>query len=291
MNIPDTLNGYREYLEKERMLADQTVKAYIKDLRAFHRWINRDVETVTLDDLRAYKRYLSETKAARATIRRKLGGFSTYFKWLTMERVIANAPTDGLVKPPRKRSVPRFLNEEQLNTFVNTQPPIYNFCNQNRDRLAFRLLAWTGVRRGELLNLKVEDVNLTEKVIIVRAGKGGDDRAIPIRDELVVDLQKVIGDRETGYLLTSSYKQQKWGMQSFNMVFRLHIKNCGLVGAGVTPHILRHTFATHLAWAGVDIATIRDLMGHKEIRTTNQYLHSSPGLLRAAIDKHPLAAH
>jgi site-specific recombinase XerD len=287
MIIPDTLSKYREYLHFERLLAAQTIVAYTKDLNALHAWFKGHVELISRDVLREYMQHLAKSGAARATIRRKMQGMSTYFKWLEMEGIIQKIPTDNLTVPRRKRSEPKFLTLEQLEAFVNTEPPIYRFHNADRDRCAFRVLAWLGLRRAELLSLKVQDIKLTERILIVRAGKGGNDRPMPIPDKLVGDLEKVIGNRGEGWLFTSSFSpRRKWGLTSFLLAFRLHIKNCGLK---CSPHMLRHSFATHLARSGVQITELADLMGHKEIKTTHQYMHSSPETLRAAIDKHPLA--
>lgn len=288
MKIPETIERYRGYLENERLLRPDTIRAYTSDLGGLNEFIEgRDVETVTLDDLRAYKRYLSEGGAQRATIRRKLGGLSTYFKWLKIEGVNHSVPTDGLTVPPRKRKEPRYLTVKELHTFLETEPGISHMGDPVRDKCAFRLLVFTGLRRGELLNLKIEDVNLEERVIVVRDTKSGDDRSIPFEDEtLIQQLRAVIGERESGYIFTSSTGNQ-WGYSSFAIVFKRHAVKCGLMG--VTPHSLRHSYATHLARGGTQITELADLLGHKEIRTTRQYMHSSPETLRAAVKNHPLA--
>lgn len=287
MNILDTLESYTDYLKLERQLARQTIVCYRRDLMLLQAFVNKPVDQINRDDLRQYMRSLTSDGAARATVRRKMQGFSTFFKWLKMERIVPEVATDGLIVPARKKRVPKFLSTEQLHTFLATPTPEYHFQNPARDLCAFRLLAFTGLRRGELLNLRVEDVKLDEMTIIIREGKGGNDRAIPFADEKLRSyLEAVIDGRTDGWLLLSAFGN-RWEHQSFTSVFRRHVKNCNL--DGVTPHTLRHTFATMLAAAGVPIAEIRDLLGHKEIKTTSQYMHTSPVTLRAAIQKHPLA--
>jgi len=284
--ILDTMPAYRDYLTLERQLARATIVAYTRDLNLLQAFTSKAVEQINRDDLRAYMRQLTANGLARATVRRKMQGLSTYFKWMKMEHLVEEVATDGLIVPARKRRVPKFLSTAQLQTFLDTTPD-YRFMNAHRDRCAFRLLAFTGIRRGELLNLQVQDVKLQEMMIIIREPKGGNDRAVPFTDEkLRTDLEIVIDDRESGWLFLSAFGN-RWEHQSFTSIFRKHVKSIGL--DGVTPHTLRHTFATMLAAAGVPIAEIRDLLGHKEIRTTSQYMHSSPVTLRAAVSKHPLA--
>jgi site-specific recombinase XerD len=288
MEILPSLDDYRIYLILERQLAKATVIAYTRDLKLLSQFLGeKPVDNITRDDLRAYMRHLASDGAARATIRRKMQGFSTYFKWLEMEHIVKEPATDGLIIPARKRRVPKFLSTEQLRVFLNTPTPSYHFMNVDRDRTAFRLLAFTGIRRGEMLNLRTEDVKLSDMMVIIREPKGGNDRAVPIADNTLINyLHHVIGEREQDWLFLSAFGNQ-WDHQSFNRVFQKHVRNCGLTGT--TPHVLRHTFATMLAAAGVTIAEIRDLLGHKDIRTTTQYLHSSPQTLRHAVSKHPLA--
>lgn len=287
MKVLDLLNQYREYLSDERQLAKDTLRAYTTDLRGLSSWWKGDLEAITKNDLREYMRHLHKSGQARATVRRKLQGFATFFQWAAMEGHMETCPTDGLVVPSRKKAAARFLSVKELETFVNTAPPIYHMGNQDRDRLAFRLLAWTGIRRGELLNLKVGDVRIDDKLLIIREPKSGQDRELPIPEKLVPDLQAIIAGRQDGWLLLSM-TGNAWGYGSFSAAFRRHARQCGF-GADVTPHTLRHTFGTHLAAAGVPLTTISNLMGHKEIKTTMQYIHHTPAMRKAAMDLHPLA--
>lgn len=285
--ILDLIKPYREYLQDERLLAKQTITAYTSDLAGLSAWWKADVSTITRNDLREYMRHLTQAGQSRATVRRKMQGFCTFFQWCEMEKHMQEDPSKGLVVPPRKKRAPRFLSIQELETFVTIEPPKYHLCNPERDRLAFRLLAWLGLRRGELLNLMVEDVKLKSGVIVIREAKNGDDRELPIPEQLKAELEAFIGERESGYLL-QSHTGNQWGYNSFSLAFRRHAIKCGF-GRDVTPHTLRHTLATHLSWANVPMATLQHLMGWKDANTGKHYIHHTPAMRQSAMARHPLA--
>src|SRR5690606_37406247 len=134
---------------------------------------------ITRDDLRRYMRHMVGQSRARATIRRTMQSFGTYFKWLKYEGHREDVATDGLVIPKRKNTQAVYLTEEQLRVFAETPPPMYKACLPERDRAAWRLLDFLGLRRGEIMGLRIEDVRFDTQQIILRDTKDGHDAVLP----------------------------------------------------------------------------------------------------------------
>lgn len=288
MNIDDTMSAYLDYLKLERQLAAQTLSGYRKDLRQLDAFLNHpDITTITRDDLRRYMRAMTSDGKARATVRRRMQGYATYFKWLKYEGHRADVATEGLIIPKRKQKEAVYLTVQQLQTFADTYPPTYNYCIPERDRAAWRLLAFLGLRRSEIFNLRVEDVRFSEGQLTLRDTKDGNDASLHIPDAIVDDLRAAIGDRTEGYVCPG-WGGGIWHGQSFCIALRHHLKACGLAGLGITSKALRHSFGTHLSLAGVPLPTINKLMRHKEIRTTMKYMHLHPDTLKAALEKLPI---
>lgn len=281
------LTDYRAYLEHERRLRPQTVKAYILDLEQLSEWAGRPLVTLTTSDVRAYMRHMSKRGLSTATIRRRVYGFTTFWEWLRLEGHDVNVITDGLNLPKLRRPAPRWLSVEQLRTFATTPAPGRGRLAE-RNTLAMQCLAWFGLRRGELLAVRVEDVRLDTCEIVVRDTKNGEDRILHIPPALWPSLREYIGARRLGLLFPSS-TGRKWAPAEFALVFNRHVDACGLGGLGITPHVLRHTWITHMIQAGVPLATVSQLAGHKDVKSTMHYYHHSSQAMQEAMAKHPLA--
>ena len=268
---------YRDYLRHERMSAPQTITAYMSDL---NRLINDvgDIEpdAIELDALRAHIRTMHKAGLSVGTIRRRMHSINTLFNWFVLCGMIQESPSKKLRIPRRAKTEPRYLTEAELKRFAETPSP---------HRAAWLLLAYLGLRRAELLALRWEDVNLTDQVITVRNGKGKKDRILPIPEALRQALEEARAEQhpQQADRVTGLSKDQ------LMRAFYVHLEAAAIETPGITPHSLRHSFATHLTRAGVHITNMKELMGHQDIATTMRYIHHSPDTLRAAIDKHPLS--
>jgi site-specific recombinase XerD len=281
------LSPYTEYLEHERQVRPQTIKAYLSDLRRLDAFIaGRDVESITLDDLRRHFREQSKAGIAPATIRRRMHSMNTFYNWLVLEGIVDYAISTRLHLPKKKRKTPAYLSTDELRAFLDTP------ARNKQDAFAWSLLAYCGLRRLEVIVLTWDCLNWDERSIQIRDAKGGHDRVIfTDADELWSRAGALATDRrwpDDGIIFRGA-DGRRLNPRSLNKLFNEHIINCGLDGNGYTPHTLRHTFGTQLALAGVHINTIRKLMGHKHISTTQIYLHADAGTLRDAMKKHPLA--
>lgn len=286
--ISDLLPAYEDYLRHERQSADLTVIAYLGDLRGLADFCQaKPVSEIAVNDLRAYMRDLSHQGFKTATIRRKFHGFGTFWHWLKMEKHASDVITEQLKLPRKPRQIVKWLNENDLRTLIET-PVARSDGFAARDTLAWKLLAWLGLRRSEVVDLEVGDIRFVDGVILIRAAKGDKDRLLPLPPELEPNLRAFIGTRTAGLLFRGA-KGRGWSVQSFNRAFRSHLKTCGLSGKGITPHTLRHTFATHLVRSGVSIVTVSKLLGHADIQSTMIYVHVDMGQMKEAIENYVLS--
>lgn len=275
--------GYRQYLEHERRMAKQTVAAYLGDVRTLIETIGDvDVSAIQQSDVRAHMRHLSERGYKQRTIERRIYGLATFFGWLKLEGLIQAAPTEGIRIPRRPRPLPTWLTESELRRFAETADP------DARNDLAWKLLAWLGLRRGELLALTIQDVRLEDAVIVIRNGKGNRDRLLPVPATLAPVLGDMTQSVSPESWLLRGDMGGKWSVGSFNACFKRHLERCELARQGITPHTLRHSFATHLLQKGVNIVEIQALLGHADIKSTLVYLHMGKQQLEKALERHVL---
>jgi site-specific recombinase XerD len=274
MKILTCLDRYKEYLELERRCSPNTVASYLSDLRDLARWWPGDLRRLTSDNLRGYIQDLSRRRLSNMTICRKFHGFSTFFRWARRKQYIASVLTDEVDLPRPTQYIGKFLSDEELRRFVEGA------------HVALKLLAWLGIRRAELLALDVESINMSARSVIVR-GKGNKERILPIPDSLLSDLRLHVGQRTAGPLFLSQ-AGLRWKPRDLYRLFESQLERSALTERGYTPHALRHTVATSLHEAGVDIAVIQRLLGHVDIKTTLIYTHST-GRVREALESHPLA--
>lgn len=280
--IPALLPRYEQFLRFELQRADSTVIAYLSDLRALNSAVDKPVEQIVKNDLREYMRRLGKRGISRSTVRRKINGMSTFWKWLMDEGYVERNATAGIVLPKREAKFARWLSEAELRRFVETPDA------DPRNALAWKLLAWLGLRRDELRRLRVGDVSLDDGLIVVRNAKGQKDRVLPIPDALKDDLSTAQADgwRDADMYLLPGDQGGYWSKNSFYYAFNAHVAAAGL--PEITPHTLRHTLATHLSQRGVPLRIIQQWLGHTRIDTTGRYLHVAPEFMESALSKHVL---
>lgn len=284
--ILELLTDYREYLLYERQLSRSTLQAYMSDLRRLDAFLDtKTVAEISRDDLRAFMQSMAKTGLSTATIRRTFHGLSTFWVWLQLAGM-ANENVAQLLRLPKlKRKAPDWLSVEELERWMNTPAQGPTAGIRARNQAAWHTLAWLGLRRNELLYLKTDDVRLDDREIIIRNAKGGTDRVLPIPEKLYSHLYYQVFGRDNNDLVFPSRGYKFWPKEFFYKAFYAHVAACGLADRDVTPHTLRHTFATQLVRQSVDIATVSKLMGHKDIKTTMIYIHHDPAVMRAAIEK------
>lgn len=284
--ITECLDRFEVYLRHERGRKEQTIKAYLSDLRSLYRRYPVDVQNITLNDLRAYVRHLHMRGLKYRTIERHRAAFSTFWRWLRIERMVTENVVELLELPKRPPPIPKWLESSDLRKFAATPDQSRYPSARARNEIAWLLMALMGFRRSEVLQLHVKDVLLKDWLIVVRESKGA-DRVLPIPEALRDRLKAQIADKSPADFVLTGLSGREWNPKSFTNQFTLHRKRCGLP-EWVTPHTIRHSYATHLIQRGVSIFNVQKMLGHKDIKTTTVYLHTSPDHLRGDVEKHVL---
>jgi len=191
--------------------------------------------------------------------------------------------------PRRHKKIPKFLNDIELAKLLSAPDRVKNKRSKKfklRDKLILNLLAFTGLRKSELLNLNWDDINLGSKYLIVRNGKNKTDRIIPLHENVYNLLEKYLSDRLplNCKSLIIGERGKRLGISSLELIFKKYIMLSGLSGKGYSIHSLRHTFATRLLNKNVSLVKIKNLLGHKSIESTEIYLHTTGKELADSVD-------
>lgn len=254
------------YLRDYRRRQPLTVTSYAGDLEGFLSFAqSMDVHSPTDVSRQVVLAYARSLALAPRTVRRRIACLSSFFRFLMEIGVLQANPAQGVPLPAVPSALPRALSREQITALMEAVRGPYERC-------VLTLLLMTGLRRGELCALRTADVHFEESQVLVR-GKGNRQRILPLGTEAMSAIRAYVAQRNgtpSEALLVNHIGHPLQG-QTVNMLMR---KVSTRVGFVVTPHILRHTFATHLARNGVDVETIRALMGHASLLTTAIYMHS-----------------
>ncbi len=287
-------------LAAERGAAPNTLLAYRRDLEDFLRSMGRrgrrDAD-VAPEDIRAYLGELSDNGAAAATAARRLSAVRQYFRFLFSEGIRADDPAAGLDGPRRGRSLPKVLSEEQVERLLGGA---YAMKGPEGRRLAamLELLYATGLRVSELVTLPLAAAQRERDVIIVR-GKGGRERMVPVtkasrdalRRYLEIRPRFLKKDQPSPWLFPSRAKDGYLTRQRFGQILKDLAVTVGIEPRHVSPHVLRHAFASHLLAHGADLRSVQQMLGHADISTTQIYTHVLDERLKSLVaDKHPLSA-
>lgn len=286
--INDCLARFETYLRHERGLKAMTIAGYLSDLRLLNDRYPLDVSDITLEQLRHYIRHLHMRGLKYRTIERHRAAFSTFWRWLRLEKIVTENPVEFLQLPKRPPPLPKWLEESDLRKFAETPDSSRFMAMRQRNECAWRLLALLGLRRSEVLNLRVRDVMLRDRLIAIRGSKADGERVLPLPDALRGLLKAQIEGKAADDLVLPGIPGGQWSPKAFRIQFNHHARRCGLP-TWVTPHTIRHSYATHLVKRGVSIFDVQKMLGHKDIKTTLVYLHVSPDHLRGAAEKHILS--
>lgn len=261
-------------LKYVRNYSENTIGSYASDISKFIEYLkNKDVLKVNKDDIRGYVKSISTNE--RTSQSRKLSSLRTFFEFLVRKGYLSVSPMDGVEGPKLGRYLPDVLSVEEVEKLIEIEPSD-DFTFRNRTIL--ELLYSTGLRISELVGLKLENVNLDMALIKVM-GKGSKERIIPINDYTLEFLDKYIKEVrprmlkgvQTDYLFLNNHGK----VLSRQAVFLMIKKRAGEIGLKkeISPHTLRHSFATHMLQNGADIRFIQELLGHSDVSTTEIYTH------------------
>jgi len=293
------IQNFRDYLGSERNYSKHTVKAYITDLGEFNRVIKEKKLALAKDgsvdfgklnetSVRAYISWLY-TRNSRTSISRKLASVRTFFEFLVRKGMVKSNLAKLVPTPRGEKRLPTFLTVDEVVKLLSTEAGDEHSA---RDIALLELLYSSGLRVSELVGIDLNDIdlkNLTVKVM----GKGGKERIVPVGSKAAGALNKYLRERldmnPTGDHLFVNTRGGRLNVRSVDRVIRKYATLAG-IPKNVSPHVLRHTFATHLLGGGADLRAIQEMLGHKSLSTTQRYTHTSIEKLMEIYDKtHPRA--
>jgi len=277
-NIEQLISDYLNYLEIEKGLSKNTILAYQNDLVAFFNFLDKNINIneITRKDFSSYTKNLAKKEINPSTITRKIASIKGFFKFLSYKREIKNNPSISIISPKLPKRLPKVLTISEINEILKNE--------FNTLEIAItELLYSSGIRVSELINLDIKNIDLKQKTIKV-FGKGSKERIVPINQKCVENIEKYLKQRKLIELKYNSssflFLNNKGKKISRQRIYEIIKKQGELINKKISPHTLRHSFATHLLENGADLRVVQELLGHASIVTTQLYTHISKKALR-----------
>ncbi|MDE2574114.1 MAG: tyrosine recombinase [Rhodospirillales bacterium] len=282
------IEAFLEMLAAERGAARNTLLAYAADLGDFSAFAAARADTDEAETLRAYMAHLSTLGLAARSAARKLSALRQFHRFLLREGIRADDPTALLDSPRLPRSLPKYLSEAEVDALLaatDLRPPAQAVLM----RAALEILYATGMRVSELLTLPRTALAGEGEMLMVR-GKGGRERMVPLSAAARSAAVALVGARRTGRFLFAGRGEQALTRQGFALMLKQVALEAGIDPARVSPHVLRHSFASHMLARGADLRSLQLLLGHADIATTQIYTHVLAERLQRLVEAHhPLA--
>jgi integrase/recombinase XerC len=308
----DHLKSFLAYLKLNRHVSPHTVRAYDSDVSQYLAWVAAETgkkmselgpADLDMASVRGHIGDLNKAGKARSSVARKLSGLRTFVKYLRREEIIEHDPTAMAIAPKRDQTIPTHLSEPEIERLIET--PSLGDPLGRRDRAILELFYASGLRLSELVAIDLEDLNLSDRMVRVM-GKGGKERLVPFNQSTLAaikawmkDRAAILGSREPGTgnrkrkrqedPLFINYRGTRLTGRSVDRLLRRYVAQCS-TRMGISPHALRHSFATHLLQRGADLRAIQELLGHARLSTTQRYTHVNAAQLIDVYRKaHPRA--
>lgn len=291
------ISEFLEMMSAEKGASENTIDAYRRDLEQFWEQNTKsNIKSVSKEDIKDYIHYLGKQGYATKTLNRKLSTLREYFRFLYSEKEIANLPTNNIKGPKPERPLPKCLSIEEINKLIETAEKRPDMKWQ-RMSVMLKLMYACGLRVSELVSLPENCINYDKKQIFVK-GKGSKERIIPIADSAIDSVLQYIEiraafikgpNKNSPWLFPSSSKEGHFTRHGFYENIKELAVLSGISPSKVTPHVLRHSFATHLLNKDVDLRAVQKMLGHASIATTEIYTHvANERLIEIVKSKHPL---
>lgn len=286
------LEAFLEMLAAERGAARNTLLAYradLDDLAAFARASGVTLAAAGSEVLQGWLVALHRAGLSARTAARRLSAARQFYRFLLREGARADDPTELLDSPRRGRTLPRYLSEPEVDALLGGAAALAGAAGPLA-RAALEVLYATGLRVSEVLSLRAADLAPDAAMVLVR-GKGGRERMVPLSQQAKTAAADMLADRKTisVWLFPGRDSRRAMTRQGFALVLKQAALHGGLDPARVSPHVLRHSFASHMLARGADLRSLQMLLGHADIATTEIYTHVEAERLRQVMERHPLA--
>ncbi|MDD6879208.1 MAG: site-specific tyrosine recombinase XerD [bacterium] len=291
--MKDEIDDFINYITFEKRLSKNTINSYKKDLIKYNDYLSKkkvnSINNIKVEDIEEYLKYLKNNNYTVTSIARKLTTIKNYHKYLFQRGIISINVAESIERPKLRKALPKVMSVEQVDRLLNIE------CNtpfDYRNKAMLELLYGTGLRISELLNLKLSDIDI-ENCIVRCIGKGNKERIVPIGEYVIFHLEKYLNERtkltnnkRSDYLFLNKLGGKLSRFSFFKIIKRLlNEKN---IKVDISPHTLRHSFATHMLEYGADLRSIQELLGHSDIATTKIYTHISNNRIKEDYNKyHP----
>ncbi|MDT7542850.1 MAG: integrase/recombinase XerD [Acidobacteriota bacterium] len=288
----DLVKDYIGYLQVEKGLSVNTVNSYLRDLKSLDKYalgVGKELGWLTKDDLLGWIKKLTLEGAATSSMARRISSVKGFYRYLLREGLGKTYPHADLISHTVERKLPAFLEGNEVDALISI--PNLKTHMGRRDRAIIELLYATGIRVSELVNLRVHDVSM-ERALLLCQGKGSKQRYIPLGRSVLISLREYLNVRhilleeKDSDVLFIRKKGERISRQYIWSSLRRYAERAGL--GRVSPHSLRHTFASHLIQRGADSRAVQALLGHSDLATTQIYTHISNEHLTKTLEQfHP----
>ena len=291
------VNEFINYLAVERGLAQNTLESYGRDLRQFHSYLQNSQMDILRDSNRntilTYLNNLQNKGRAVSTISRNLAAIKSFYQYLVRERYLEKDPAANLESPKLEKKLPKILSIQEIEELL--KQPNSLMPTGLRDKAMLELLYATGIRVSELISLNISDINL-DMGYIKCFGKGSKERIVPLGSIAAKCVQEYISKGRNKLVRTYeesalfvNHHGNRLTRQGFWKIIKKYAQEANIL-KDITPHTLRHSFATHLLENGADLRSVQEMLGHADISTTQIYTHVTKNRLKEVYDKaHPRA--
>ncbi len=304
------IRQFIQYLSSEKNASPHTCRCYQRDLEEFEHFLKSYEESIFLSGrpdwgkvnritIRKYLSFLHRINQ-KSSIARKISTLRSFYRYLMRERIVSSNPAKAVATPKVEKTLPTTLTvDEAMELVESPNQPLKGISHKEnafgalRDQAILELLYSSGLRVSELVGLNVEDLDLNLEIVKVM-GKGRKERIVPVGEKAIKALTLYLNHRggaENEAPLFINWRGGRLTSRSVARLIKKYSRMSGIVRK-VSPHSLRHSFATHLLDAGADIREIQEMLGHASLSTTQKYIHLSPGKLMEVYDKaHPRSFH
>lgn len=285
------VEDYLLFLKTEKKLGDNTINSYMLDLEDFFKTFNGSIESCTKKDILAYISSINGLEVS--TVNRHISSLKSFFNYLVDESIIKVSPMEEVSSLKSPKKLPKYLSISEVNKLLNI-PLNSEFDYRNKAML--ELMYATGLRVSELVSIEYSNIDFENSIIRIN-GKGKKERIIPLGEVASYYLKVYLNDYRSKLLKRNTYNQvflnnhgKPITRQGFNYILE-NIRELTGIEKEITPHVLRHSFATHLLEGGADIRSIQEMLGHENISTTNIYTEVVNDVLRSNYEMYHNRSH